>query len=102
MAVKNFFHDVLLCFITILLVISIAEASVRVYHSIKRNTSFLSPFVGPDRTDAFLGWTPKEFYSSVSNTVDYSGVSYRIKYRTYQYGFREWSKQTRSDKECCL
>jgi hypothetical protein len=63
MAVKNFFHNVLLCFTTILLVISIAETSVRVYHSIKRNTSFWTTFVGPDRTDAFLGWTPKEFYS---------------------------------------
>ena len=98
MAVRNFFHNVLLCLITILLVISIAEMSVRVYHSVKRNTSFLSPFVGPDRSDAFLGWTPKEFYSSVSEAVDYYGVPYRIEYRTYQYGFREWSKETRSDR----
>lgn len=98
MTVRSFFQNALLCVVTIIIVICIAETSLRAYHSVRWNTSFWSPFGGHDRTDEHFGWTPKEFISYTNNTVDQSGAPYHIEYKTYQYGFREWQKTNRLHK----
>jgi len=98
MTARSFFQNALLCFVTIIIAICIAETSLRAYHSVRWNTSFWSPFGGKDRTDEYLGWAPKEFVSYTKDTVDHSGTPYNIEYETYQYGFREWQDTTRSNK----
>jgi hypothetical protein len=92
-------QNALLCFITIILVASAAEISLRAYQSIRWNASFWGPFVGPNQTDKYFGWTPRSFYTSHIDTVDNAGTPYHIDYKTYRQGFREWPNSLQSKRK---